>query len=72
MDALHPLVHLTHVQLHQQLEFSADQLLTLCQSEQVVAVGETGLDYFYSPDNKTTQQAAFAEQQFTNAVAMDD
>jgi TatD DNase family protein len=47
--------------LHQQQEFSADQLLILCQSEQVVAVGETGLDYFYSPDNKTTQQAAFAE-----------
>jgi TatD DNase family protein len=46
--------------LHQQLEFSPQQLLTLCQLPEVVAVGETGLDYFYSPDNKATQQAAFA------------
>lgn len=46
--------------LHQQLEFSAAQLLQMCQSAEVVAVGETGLDYFYSPDNKSTQQAAFA------------
>ena len=46
--------------LHQQLEFSPQQLLSLCQLPEVVAVGETGLDYFYSPDNKATQQAAFA------------
>ncbi len=46
--------------LHQQLGFSQDQLSALCQQPEVVAVGETGLDYFYSPDNKTTQQAAFA------------
>ncbi len=46
--------------LHQQLGFNQDDLLRLCQSNSVVAVGETGLDYFYSPDNKSTQQAAFA------------
>lgn len=46
--------------LHQQLDFSPTQLLQLCQADEVVAVGETGLDYFYSPDNKSTQQAAFA------------
>ena len=46
--------------LHQQLEFSPQQLLSLCQLPEVVAVGETGLDYFYSPDNKATQQTAFA------------
>lgn len=46
--------------LHQQLGFSQDQLSVLCRLPEVVAVGETGLDYFYSPDNKTTQQAAFA------------
>lgn len=46
--------------LHQQLDFTAAQLLTLCQREDVVAVGETGLDYFYSPDNKLAQQQAFA------------
>lgn len=46
--------------LHQQLGFNQDQLLSLCKLPNVVAVGETGLDYFYSPDNKTTQQSAFA------------
>lgn len=46
--------------LHQQLGFNQEQLLAMCRLPQVVAVGETGLDYFYSPDNKTTQQAAFA------------
>lgn len=46
--------------LHQQLDFSAEQLLSLCQRPDVVAVGETGLDYFYSPDNKSAQQQAFA------------
>lgn len=45
--------------LHQQLDFSQQQLLTLCQREDVVAVGETGLDYFYSPENKAVQQQAF-------------
>ncbi|WP_337880611.1 YchF/TatD family DNA exonuclease [Rheinheimera sp.] len=34
-------------------------LLRLCQDPAVVAVGETGLDYFYSPDAKQTQQQAF-------------
>lgn len=46
--------------LHQQLGFSPAQLAELCRLPEVVAVGETGLDYFYSPDNKSTQQAAFA------------
>ena len=27
----------------------------------VVAIGETGLDYFYSPENKEVQQASFRE-----------
>lgn len=34
-------------------------LLRLASEPDVVAVGETGLDYFYSPDNKVTQQQAF-------------
>ncbi len=45
--------------LHQQAEIDAERLLQLCASPEVVAVGETGLDYFYSPDSKLSQQAAF-------------
>ena len=45
--------------LHQQESFDQVLLKTLAAAPNVVAVGETGLDYFYSPDNKTTQQRAF-------------
>ncbi len=45
--------------LHQQESFDEARLLQLAAGEHVVAVGETGLDYFYSPDNKITQQRAF-------------
>jgi TatD DNase family protein len=45
--------------LHQQENFDQALLAELAASPKVVAVGETGLDYFYSPDNKTTQQRAF-------------
>lgn len=37
-----------------------EQALTeLCKHERVIAVGETGLDYFYAPETKTVQQDAF-------------
>lgn len=36
-------------------------LLTQAADERVVAIGETGLDYFYSPENKEVQQASFRE-----------
>ena len=45
--------------LHKQERFDQVLLKTLAAAPNVVAVGETGLDYFYSPDNKTTQQRAF-------------
>lgn len=45
--------------LHQQESFDQELLAKLAADPQVVAVGETGLDYFYSPDNKATQQRAF-------------
>lgn len=45
--------------LHQQDLLDADLLLKLAADPKVVAVGETGLDYFYSPDTKALQQQAF-------------
>lgn len=45
--------------LHQNDNVDAERLLSYCQSEHVVAVGETGLDYFYSPESKVSQQQAF-------------
>lgn len=42
--------------------FDADRLLKLADDPKVVAIGETGLDYYYSAENKTTQQAIFANQ----------
>ena len=45
--------------LHQQDTVSAELLLQKCSSSDVVAVGETGLDYFYAPDSKLSQQEAF-------------
>ncbi|WP_019675629.1 TatD family hydrolase [Arsukibacterium perlucidum] len=45
--------------LHQTGTVDPEQLLNLCQQPQVVAVGETGLDYFYAPESKLAQQQAF-------------
>ncbi|MCE2595246.1 YchF/TatD family DNA exonuclease [Motilimonas cestriensis] len=45
--------------LHQNSDQDEAKLLRYCQQDNVVAVGETGLDYFYSPDDKAQQQACF-------------
>ena len=45
--------------LHQNSEQDEAKLLAYCQQDNVVAVGETGLDYFYSPDDKAQQQDCF-------------
>lgn len=37
------------------------ELRRLAADERVVALGETGLDYYYQQDNKTEQQSAFRE-----------
>lgn len=37
-------------------------LLSYAQNENVVAIGETGLDFYYSPDNKAQQIASFRLQ----------
>lgn len=45
--------------LYQEQQASAELLLEKCSLPQVVAVGETGLDYYYSSDTRQVQQHAF-------------
>lgn len=47
--------------LNQDPGVDASLLLTQAADSRVVAIGETGLDYFYSPENKEVQQASFRE-----------
>ncbi|BFU64603.1 YchF/TatD family DNA exonuclease [Rodentibacter abscessus] len=42
--------------------YEADRLLRLAQDKKVIAIGEIGLDYYYSADNKIEQQSIFASQ----------
>lgn len=41
------------------VDFSA--LQTLAENQRVLAIGETGLDYHYSPETKALQQESFAQ-----------
>lgn len=45
--------------LHQHDRVDPEQLALKCALEKVVAVGETGLDYYYSAESKLSQQSAF-------------
>ncbi len=45
--------------LNQENKVDENTLLTLAQHENVIAVGETGLDYFYAPETKTLQLDSF-------------
>ncbi|WP_354625030.1 YchF/TatD family DNA exonuclease [Psychromonas sp. MME2] len=45
--------------LHQDEVVDEALLLKYAQDEKVVAIGETGLDYYYSPDNKEAQISSF-------------
>ncbi|MCE9951800.1 TatD family hydrolase, partial [Aeromonas allosaccharophila] len=47
--------------LNQEPGVDAALLLAQAADERVIAIGETGLDYFYSPENKEVQQASFRE-----------
>ena len=39
---------------------SADELITMADHPRVVAIGETGLDYYYSQESKSVQQESLA------------
>lgn len=47
--------------LHQDDACSYDELLTSADCNQVVAIGETGLDYHYSPESKAVQVQSFID-----------
>lgn len=47
--------------LDQESPWSPELLRQLAASPRVVAIGETGLDYFYHPEHKLIQQHAFRE-----------
>lgn len=51
-------VHPLHV--GEDKNYRLEQLQQLAQQDRVVAIGETGLDYYYSKDSVAEQQAAFA------------
>jgi len=46
----------------QDLPFDSAQMEAYIQHPKVVAVGETGLDYFYAKEHKALQQRVFVEQ----------
>lgn len=45
--------------LNQEDAIDIDELISLSRSERVIAVGETGLDYFYAPETKAVQLDSF-------------
>lgn len=42
--------------------FDYDKLFQFAQDPKVVAIGETGLDYHYTPETKALQQSLFVQQ----------
>jgi TatD DNase family protein len=47
--------------LHQEDACSYDELFNMADNEEVVAIGETGLDYFYSAETKSVQLISFVD-----------
>lgn len=45
--------------LNQDEAYDVEELRLLAAEDDVVAMGETGLDYFYTPETKIRQQASF-------------
>lgn len=47
--------------LNQDEDYAVEDLRRMAAEEGVVAMGETGLDYYYTPETKTRQQASFRD-----------
>ena len=47
--------------LNQDNKVDEHKLMTLAQHENVIAIGETGLDYFYAPETKAVQLDSFVK-----------
>ena len=47
--------------LNQETPYDVEEFRRLAAEEQVIALGETGLDYFYQQETKAQQQASFRE-----------
>ncbi len=47
--------------LHQEDACNYEELLTMADNDSVIAIGETGLDYFYSADTKEVQVQSFID-----------
>ena len=47
--------------LNQENKVDEHKLMTLAQHENVIAIGETGLDYFYAPETKAVQLDSFVK-----------
>ena len=47
--------------LNQETRYDYDELLRLADHPNVVAIGETGLDYYYAPETKQIQQQSFGQ-----------
>ena len=47
--------------LNQEETFEYEQLVSLAADDNVVAVGETGLDYFYAEETREIQKVSFAQ-----------
>lgn len=47
--------------LNQDEEYDVDELRRLASDPGVIAMGETGLDYFYTPETKARQQESFRQ-----------
>lgn len=58
----HPMVSMScgmHPLFVAQNRADYDELETICRRDSIVAVGETGLDYYYDKDNHARQQESF-------------